>query len=125
MTITALLKQNNKHDEPGNARLNYLKLDRLTTELPILFTDIDDKINDCLDNQSHVNYLLTQLLQIYEEENNKTDRQHVESLINDLTKINFDLLEDLLEQTTISFNNLQKYYQNNYIKTVSRQKIKN
>ena len=125
MTITALLKQNNKHDVPGNARLNYLKLDRLTTELPILFTDIDDKINDCLDNQSHVNYLLTQLLQIYEEENNRTNMQHVESLIKDLTKINFDLLEDLLEQTTISFNNLQKYYQNNYIKTVSRQKIKN
>ena len=125
MTITALLKQNNKHDEPGNARLNYLKLDRLTTELPILFTDIDDKINDCSDSQSHLNYLLTQLLQIYEGENDKTDRQHVESLINDLTKINFDLLEDLLEQTTISFNNLQRYYQNNYIKTVSRQKIKN
>lgn len=124
MTITALLKQNNKYDEPGNARLNYLKLDRLTTELPILFTDIDDKINDCLDNQSHVNYLLTQLLQIYEEENNTTNMQHVESLIKDLTKINFDLLEDLLEQTTISFNNLQRYYQNNYIKTVSRQKIK-
>ena len=124
MTITALLKQNNKYDEPGNARLNYLKLDRLTTELPILFTDIDDKINDGLDNQSHVNYLLTQLLQIYEEENNTTNMQHVESLIKDLTKINFDLLEDLLEQTTISFNNLQRYYQNNYIKTVFRQKIK-
>ena len=124
MTITSLLKQNNKHDEPGNARLNYLKLDRLTTELPILFTDIDDKINDCLDSQSHVNYLLTQLLQIYEEENNKTDIRYIESLIKDLTKINFDLLEDLLEQTMISFNNLQKYYQNNYIKTVSRQKIK-
>ena len=124
MTITALLKQNNEHDEPGNARLNYLKLDRLTTELPILFTDIDDKINDCLDSHSHVNYLLTQLLQIYEEENNTTNMQHVESLIKDLTKINFDLFEDLLEQTTISFNNLQRYYQNNYIKTVSRQKIK-
>lgn len=124
MTITALVKQNTKSYEPGNAKLNYKKLDRLITELPILFTDIDDKINDCQDSQSRINYLLTQLLQTYEIENNKVNIQYIESLIKDLTKINFDLIEDLLEQTNISLNNLQKYYQNNYIKTVSRQKVK-
>lgn len=124
MTITALVKQNTKSYEPGNAQLNYIKLDRLTSELPILFTDIDDKINDCQDSQSQINYLLTQLLQTYEIENNKVNIQYIESLIKDLAKINFDLIEDLLEQTNISLNNLQKYYQNNYIKTVFRQKVK-